>query len=88
MFEKDRNGERLPKMDKIQYSADHHVIDHFRKKSLFFQYTRYNQEYDSKNRLSIPGPSSEKPVAEIARIKKSDLNQQPYQFNHTDTLFF
>ena len=46
----------------------------FRKKSLFFRDTRDNQEYDAKNRLSIPGPCPEKPVAEIARLKKTDLN--------------
>ena len=51
-------------------STDHQVIEHFRKKSLFFQDTRDHQEHDAKNLLSIPGPSSEKPVAEIARIKK------------------
>ena len=49
------------------------VIDHFRKKLLFFRDTRDNQEYNAKNRLSIPGPSPEKPVAEIARLKKTDL---------------
>ena len=41
------------------------------KKSLFFRDTRDNQEYDAKNRLSIPGPSPEKLVAEIARLKKN-----------------
>ena len=47
------------------------VIDHFRKKSLFFQDTRDNQEYDAKNRLSIPGPSPEKLMAEIDRLKEN-----------------
>ena len=47
------------------------VIDHFREKSLFFQDTRDNQEYDAENRLSLPGPSSEKLMAEIIRLKKN-----------------
>ena len=51
-------------------SADNHVIGHFRKKSLFFRDTRDNQELDAKNRLSIPVPSSEKPLAEIHELKK------------------
>ena len=46
------------------------VIDHFRKKSLFFRDTRDHQEDVAKNRLSIPSPSPEKPMAEIARLKK------------------
>ena len=49
------------------------VIDHFRKKSIIFRDTTDNQEHDAKNRLLIPGPSSEKPVAEIAQLKKTDL---------------
>ena len=53
------------------------VIDHFRKKSLFFRDTRENQEYDAKNRLSIPSPSPEKPVAEIARLKKNLSQKLP-----------
>ena len=52
-------------MDKIQLSRDHHVADHFRKKSLFFRDTRDNQKHDAKKRFSIPVPSSEKPLAEI-----------------------
>ena len=64
-------------MDKIQLSRDHHVTDHFRKKSLFFRDTRNNQEYDAKNRLSIPGPSPEKLMAEIYSFKKkTDLSQK------------
>ena len=47
------------------------VIDHFREKSLFFQDTRDNQEYDAENRLSLPGPSPEKLMAEIIRLKKN-----------------
>ena len=46
------------------------VIDHFRKKSLFFQDTRDNQKYDAKNRLSIPGPSPEKLMAEVYSLKR------------------
>ena len=65
---------KMSKMDKIQFSRDHHVIDHFRRISLFFLDTRSNQEHDAKNRLSIPGPSPEKPVAEIIPLKKSDLS--------------
>ena len=57
-------------MDKIQLSRDHHVTGHFRKKCLFFRDTRDNQGHDAKNRLSIPGPSSEKLVAEIIPLKK------------------
>ena len=49
------------------------VIDHFREKSIVFRDTRDHQEHDVKNRLSIPGPSSEKSVAEIAQLKKTDL---------------
>ena len=51
------------------------MTGHFRKKSLFFRDTRDNQEYDAKNRLSIPSPSPEKLVAEIARLKKTDLRE-------------
>jgi len=58
-------------MDKIQLSRDHHVTDHFRNKSLFVRDIRDNQEHDTKNRLSIPIPSSEKPLAEIIRLKEN-----------------
>ena len=51
-------------------SADHQLTDHFRKKSLFFRDTRDNREHDAKNRLPKPGPSPEKPVAEIIPLKK------------------
>ena len=51
------------------------VIDHFRKKAIVFRDTRDHQEHDAKNRLSIPSPSSEKPVAEIDQLKKTDLRQ-------------
>ena len=40
------------------------------KKPLFFRDTRDNQEHDAKNRLSLPGPSPEKLMAEIIRLKK------------------
>ena len=43
----------------------------FSKKSLFFWDTRDNQEYDAKNRLLIPGPSPEKLMAEIDRLKEN-----------------
>ena len=52
-------------------SADNHVIGHFRKMSLFFRDTRNDQEHDVKTRLSIRVPSSEKPLAEIIRLKKN-----------------
>ena len=55
------------------------VIDHFRKKSIIFRDTTDNQEHDAKNRLLIPGPSSEKPVAEIAQLKKTDLRHHSYE---------
>jgi len=47
------------------------VIDNFREKSLFFRDTSSNQEHDAKNRLSISGPSPEKPVAEIIPLKEN-----------------
>ena len=65
--------------EQIQKSADHQLIGHFRKKSLFFWDTRNNQEHDAKNRLSLPSPSPEKPVAEIARLKKNRPNDHPDQ---------
>ena len=58
-------------MDKIQESADHQLMGHFRKKPLFFGGTRDNQEHVAKSRLSIPVPSPEKLMAEIARLKKN-----------------
>ena len=58
-------------MDEFQFSRDHHVTNHFRKKSIIFRDTRDHQEYDAKNRLSIPGPGPEKPVAEIDELKKN-----------------
>ena len=57
------------------------VIDHFREKSLFFQDTGDNQEYDAKNRLSIPVLSSEKPLAEVISDKrKSTLELQAFPY--------
>ena len=50
--------------------ADHQLIGHFRKKSLFFRDTRDHQEHDTKNRLSIPGPSPEKLMAEVLSLKR------------------
>ena len=47
------------------------MTDHFRKKSIIFRDTRDHHEHDAKNRLLIPGPSSEKPVAEIHQLKKN-----------------
>ena len=52
----------------ISYGDD--AIDHFREKSLFFQDTRDTQEYDAKNRLSIPGLSYEKLLAEVISDKR------------------
>ena len=69
---------KMSKTDKIQKSADHQLSDHFRKKLLFFLDTRNNQEHDAKNRLSIPGPSPEKPVAEIIPLKKN----RPQRFDN------
>ena len=54
-------------------SADHHVTDDFWKKSIIFRDTREHQEHDTKNLLSIPGPSSEKLMAEIDELKKPTL---------------
>ena len=39
------------------------------KKSLFFRDTRNKSEHDAKNRLSLPGPSPEKLMAEIIRLR-------------------
>ena len=58
-------------MDKIELSRDHHVIGHFRKKMIIFRDTRDHQEHDAKNRLSVPGPSFEEPVAEIHQLKNN-----------------
>ena len=45
------------------------------KKSLFFRDTREHPEHDAKNRLSLPSPSPEKPLAEIHELKKTDLKE-------------
>ena len=45
------------------------------KKSLFFQDTRNNQEYDAKSRLSITVNSSEKLLAEIIPLKENRPNE-------------
>ena len=42
-------------------------------KSLFFRDTRNHPEHDAKNRLSLPSPSPEKPLAEIDQLKKPTL---------------
>ena len=63
------------------------MIGHFRKKSLFFRDTRDNQEYDAKNRLSIPSPSPEKLVAEIARLKKTDLTPNMHRVGSYFAIF-
>ena len=47
------------------------MTGHFRKKSLFFRDTREHPEHDAKNRLSLPSPSPEKPLAEIHELKKN-----------------
>ena len=64
----------MAKIDKNRLSCDHHVTGHFRKKSIIFRDTTEHQEHNTKNRLSIPSPSSEKPVAEIDEVKKTDLS--------------
>ena len=60
---------KLLKIDKIELSRDDHVIGHFLKKSIIIRDTRDHQEHDALNRLSIPGPRSEEPVAEIHHLK-------------------
>ena len=52
-------------------TAVHHVTDDFRKKSIIFRDTRDNQQHGARNRLLIPGPSPEKPVAEIDQWKEN-----------------
>ena len=46
------------------------VIVHFRTKSLFFLDTRDHQEYDTKKRLSISGPSFSEVLAEVESVKR------------------
>ena len=62
---------KMVKMDKIELSRVHHVIGHFRKKTIIFRDIRDHQEHDAKNRLSIPGPSPEKLMAEVYSLKKN-----------------
>ena len=62
---------KISKMDEFQFSRDHHVTAHFRKKSLFFRDTRDHSEHDAKNRLSLHSPSPEKPLAEIDELKNN-----------------
>ena len=52
------------------------MTDNFREKCIVFRDTRDHQEHDAKNRLLIPGPSSEKPVAEIHQLKKKPTLEQ------------
>ena len=58
-------------------SADQQLIGHSTKNSLFFRDTRDHPEHDAKNRLSLPSPSPEKPLAEIDELK----NNRPYDPN-------
>ena len=52
--------------ENVQKAESEKVED---KKSDTFRDTTDNQEHDAKNRLLIPGPSSDKPVAEIHQLK-------------------
>ena len=45
-------------------------------KSLFFRDTRDHPEHDAKNRLSLPSPSPEKPLAEIDELKNNRPNSE------------
>ena len=47
-------------MDNTQLSRDHHVIDHFRKKSIIFRDMRTQGEYNAEVRLSLSRFSAEK----------------------------
>ena len=67
------------------------MTGHFRKKSLFFRDTREHPEHDAKNRLSLPSPSPEKPLAEIHELKKTDLRNSlgnPRYNNRLDNLSY
>ena len=70
---------KMTKLDEFQFSRGHHVTNHFRKKTLFFRDTRDHPEHDAKNRLSLPSPSSEKPLAEIDELKN---NRPKFKFRH------
>ena len=63
----------MAKIDKNRLSCDHHVTGHFRKKSIIFRDTTEHKEHNTKNCLSIPSPSSEKPLAENDQLKKLTL---------------
>ena len=63
----------FPEVENLRFTRTGYgddVIDHFRKKSIIFRDTRDHQEHDTKNRLSLPGPSPEESVAEIDQLKK------------------
>ena len=77
-YQNDLNYEKWSKIDEIQKSADHHVTDQFRNKTIFFRDTRYHQEHGAKVRLSIPGPSPELALAEIAQLKEN----RPWRILH------
>ena len=64
-------------MDNNQLSRDHHVTDHFRKKSIIFRDMRTQGERNAEVRLSISCPSAEKTDSQIYRLKKTDLSLMP-----------
>ena len=66
--------EKFSKMDNYQLSRDHHVVDHFRKKSIIFRDMRTQGERNAEVRLSISCPSAEKTDSQIYRLKKTDLS--------------
>ena len=57
-------------MDNNQLSRDHHVTDHFRKKSIIFRDMRTQGERNAEVRLSIFSPSADKTISQIYRLKK------------------
>ena len=63
-------------MDNNQLSRDHHVTDHFRKKSIIFRDMRTQGERNAEVRLSISCPSAEKTDSQIYRLKKTDLTRE------------
>ena len=48
-------------------------MDQFEKNPLFFQDTRDHPEHVAKNCLSLPSPSTEKPLAEIDQLRVPSL---------------
>ena len=52
----------------------------FSKKFLIF----HDAKHDAKNRLSLPSPSPEKPLAEIHQLKKNDLGRWPLNVSGTE----